>query len=129
MTPIRKSPYYYFTYDKKFTVKNKLLYTVSAFLIAGDINSWAAGKCIDLSSHPEIKCHVDQLFSHCYSSMFFPSLEIFFFCLTLRIKMHPLFSAESWQTSQVWRYTISLLFHWMNIPSWLQVQKYMLAIN
>lgn len=54
------------------------------------------GKNIDLSSHPEIKCHVQQLLLHCYSSIvFFPSLEIFF--LILRIKMYPLSSEERWQ--------------------------------
>lgn len=42
----------------------------------------------------------------------FPLPWCFFsFSLTLRIKIHPLFSAERWQTSQLWRYTVSLLLH------------------
>lgn len=64
--------------DKMLAMKNKLLCTMSHSLIAEDINSWAAGKYIDLSSYPEIKCHVEQLLLHCYSStVFFPSLEVF----------------------------------------------------
>lgn len=65
-----KPPYYFFTYDKKLAVKNKLLCTMSHSLIAEDINSRAQGKDIDLFSHPEIKRHV-ELFQHSFS----PSLE------------------------------------------------------
>lgn len=96
MTPLLKPCYYHFTYDKKLAMKNKLLCTMSHSLIAEDINSWAAGKNIDLSSHPEIKCHVQQLLLHCYSSMVFPPPLRFFF-LTLRIKMYPRSSEERWQ--------------------------------
>ena len=39
VTPILKPPYYYFTYDKKLAMKNKLLCTMSHSLIAEDINS------------------------------------------------------------------------------------------
>lgn len=53
VTPIPKTPYYYFTYDKKLAMKNKLPCIMSHSLVAQDINSWAAGKYIDLSSHPE----------------------------------------------------------------------------
>ena len=59
-------------------MKNKLLCTMSSSLMAEDINSWAPGKYIDLSSHPEGKCHVKQLLLHCYSStVFSPPLRFF----------------------------------------------------
>lgn len=60
-------------------MKNKLPCTMSHSLIAEDINSWARGKYIDLFSHPEIKCHVEQLLLHCYSSTAFSSPLKFLF--------------------------------------------------
>lgn len=52
---------------------------MSHSLIAEDINSWATGKYIDLPSHAEIKCHVEQLLLHCYSSIVFPLPWDFFY--------------------------------------------------
>lgn len=58
---------YNLTYGKKFTMKHKILCAVSYSLVAGDINSRALGKHIDLPSYPEMKCQV-ELFFHCYSN-------------------------------------------------------------